>query len=278
MYYGIHYLRGVAALLVLYSHVDFKMVRLHGWEHSNFGPIGVDIFFIISGFVICASYYAKHKTAPEFARDRFIRVIPVYWALTTLALLIFLVKPELVNTGGGTTSIFSSYTLIPTNTKLLVQNGWTLSYEIYFYILFAVSIFCAKGTKLRDPAVLTAILLCFGVVAGQVVGNQTWLLFNPVVLEFIMGMVLYKFRGKILLTTMQSVFLMLLSVPCYIVFSWYSDYLSRFIELGVPAFMLVAAVVGLECQVKRLKAFKVGSLLKVLGDSSYSLYLVHPFP
>ncbi|MEQ6343181.1 acyltransferase family protein [Vibrio cyclitrophicus] len=131
MLLSIQYLRGVAAILVLMTHASYKMYVLSGSDNSNFsiGNAGVDLFFIISGFIICLSL-DKQKIGPaRFFINRIVRIIPMYWILTIVVLLVYLFNPGIVNSSGGETSIMGSFTLIPGDYKYLINNGWTLSSE-----------------------------------------------------------------------------------------------------------------------------------------------------
>ena len=84
---SIHYLRGLAALLVVFHHsiIQLAPVRDH-YAHVEFGQAGVDIFFVISGFVIYLSNGKGRLGSGEFLKRRIIRIVPLYW-LATLAVV-----------------------------------------------------------------------------------------------------------------------------------------------------------------------------------------------
>ncbi|MEI8622584.1 acyltransferase [Pseudoalteromonas sp. B129b] len=148
MYLSIQYLRALAALMVLLTHTSFKLENngsdLLSW--FNIGGYGVDLFFIISGFIMCLTVQDKKINFTTFMKQRVIRIIPLYWLMTSVALIIFFINPSLVNSSGGVTSIISSYLLIPDGTKYLVNNGWTLSYE-FFSTLFFLFFYLIKESK-----------------------------------------------------------------------------------------------------------------------------------
>ena len=134
---SIQWMRAIAILMVILQHAAWKGTQYStnplGW--LKVGEAGVDLFFIVSGFVICHVTYNKTPAPFEFVKARLVRILPLYWLLTCVALVVYLIKPELVNSSGGITSVFHSFTLLPTSSKYLIRNGWTLSYELYFYIL-----------------------------------------------------------------------------------------------------------------------------------------------
>ncbi|MBY8111691.1 acyltransferase family protein [Vibrio fluvialis] len=96
MLISIQYFRAIAALFVLLSHASHK-VELESSITNLFklGNYGVDLFFIISGFVMCFSIDGKCPNPIKFMKARFIRILPLYWILTLVALIVFLFKPEI---------------------------------------------------------------------------------------------------------------------------------------------------------------------------------------
>ena len=99
----------------------------------------MELFFIISGFIMChttQSSQGRWKDVGHFMVNRFTRILPLYWLLTALALVVFLIAPDKVNSSGGDTKIWQSFLLVPSEGKFLIMNGWTLTYEFFFYLLF----------------------------------------------------------------------------------------------------------------------------------------------
>lgn len=150
MILSIQYLRALACCMVLLSHISFKL-KVHSINHLEWfkiGELGVDLFFIISGFIMCLTADQKENRFLDFMTKRLLRVIPIYWILTSVALIVYIYSPSLVNSSGGSTSVIYSYLLLPTPEKYLINNGWTLSYEFYFYLLFSMCLFAGKWDKL----------------------------------------------------------------------------------------------------------------------------------
>lgn len=279
----IQYLRGLAAVLVLFHHVAFKLSAYSSsplrWLHS--ADVGVDIFFVISGFVMAHSvrHSARSMAAVgDFLRGRIARIIPLYWLLTLVANLVYLVAPHLVNSSGGTTDILASYFLLPTAGKYLVQNGWTLAYEFYFYAIFSAGLLMPRllGRGLVGAALIG--LAAVGLMSSG--GSPTRrFLFDPLVVEFAAGMALYTWyeRGMRLSRSMRTVGGLIALALWVCVNAGYGSGV-RILDYGVAATLLTLAAVGGARRNPAELPHRVGRrLLKWLGDTSYSLYLVHPF-
>lgn len=276
MIVSVQYLRGIAALLVLLAHISYKDMQYSlGSFHFDIGIFGVDIFFVISGFVM---YYISQNIENSFRgiicffKQRVIRIIPLYWLVSCLALMIYIIAPERVNSSTGSTDILNSFTLFPSETKYLVAVGWTLSYEFYFYFLFSISLFF----KYYKALIISVILLSL-VFVGEMLFSKTFLqnfLTNSLLLEFFYGILIAKYylnhfthRAKFLLG--------FIIVGLFILYiNFFSDISTiRGFYFGFPAMVIVLVLVSCEKYFKKHKSI----LLTELGNMSYSLYLVHLF-
>ncbi|WP_413725045.1 acyltransferase family protein [Sodalis sp. RH16] len=267
---SVQILRGIAALLVITSHIAVKSYQkgLSESEYFAIGGCGVDLFFIISGFIM--SYTTSITTSwKKFAESRVIRVFPPYWILTTIALIVYLINPSMVNSSGGTTGIFVSFFLIPNGDKFLVQNGWTLSYEMTFYCIYAFSLYVSPLKRnLVASAIMIALFLC-----GFLFKTQQHLinfLFSNLFLEFVLGICAFEVYKRVKLTPYQSM-IMIASSILFLLIGYKYYFGIRAISFGIPMFILFIGVVNLEF------IFEKQNKLSLLGDMSYSLYLVHPF-
>jgi peptidoglycan/LPS O-acetylase OafA/YrhL len=134
-------LRGIAVLLVAFSHLLLIEKKYGGNsiipEFVLFGASGVDLFFVISGFVmvtITREKFRKPMEALKFIYHRVIRIYPVYWIYSVLVLIVFLIQPSWVNSAqGNQVDIVSSFLLLPSNNLPLVNVGWSLVHEVYFF-------------------------------------------------------------------------------------------------------------------------------------------------
>lgn len=146
--YPIQYLRAVAALMVVIHHAAIQMPWLGRYYKSSIGAHGVDLFFVISGFVMVLTTHGKSVTRIEFMRRRFVRVVPLYWALTLFMVLCAVAAPHLFRTTSiEPLHVIQSLLFIPHQSPSFPNQmwpvmvpGWTLNYEMFFYACFALAI------------------------------------------------------------------------------------------------------------------------------------------
>ena len=264
----IQYLRGVAAMLVVFHHIRTPVAALY----SPLGKFeaamnGVDVFFVISGFIMCTA--SRNEPAGEFARRRLIRVVPLYWLFTLLFVLIlpgFTGMPK----DPPIQDILRSLLFVPFNNPAyfgrvwpLLIPGWTLNYEMFFYAVFAL------GLLIRKP--LTTVCLAIPALAGLGLAAhftdpalKTYTDFK--LLEFTAGALLglafqrFSFKGLAPLLPVGFVLLMLINP--------FRDWAPP--ALLAASTLLTAGALSLERSFKR----PIG-VLKLLGDASYSIYLSH---
>lgn len=285
----IQVLRAAAALMVVLHHETLALWdRLHlGPPHYNWinGGAGVDIFFVISGFVMMISSAplrdANRPTAHPartFLARRVERVVPLYWLLTTVKILLVLLAPAAaVNGLGSPWHVVASYLFIPAPNwqgalEPVLVVGWTLNFEMLFYALFAVSLaLCVHPLKLVAPVLAAMVLL-------RTIGtHEPAVLFwysNSIVLEFIFGMLLalclpYVKRVPPLPALLAGA---AAALPLLL---WVAPNFSpwRGVGWGLPALVIVGSAIALEA---RLGPTAPRWMLE-LGDASYSIYLVHGF-
>ena len=284
MILSIQYLRGIAALLVVLSHIAWKNMQADGstmhWWHEA-GTFGVDIFFIISGYImvyITQNMHQKPHNVRIFLKKRFIRIIPLYWFYTLIALAVFILMPERVNSAGGGTDVFKSFFLLPlaSSENYLVGVGWTLHYEFLFYILFSFGLILSRkiGNIVVASAILFSVLFSIFIpMEGMSYIFHSFL--NDIFIEFALGIFLYflllKIKNIHWMISLSSIILGLLSF--YYLHTGGSFTGVHHIDTGTSAFLICFGVVSLEYFWKKREC----KLLTILGNSSYSLYLLHPF-
>ena len=209
-------------------------------------------------------------------KARFTRIIPLYWILTCVALAIYLVAPDKINSSGGDTSIIHSFTLLPTQAKYLIQNGWTLSYEFFFYIVFSFGLAFSAARKYLIPTIILTVLVIAGLVFSP---SNVYLGFMtaPVLIEFIMGIAAFNLLQRYTYSRNTAIFLCLGAVVILAYISYWGGTGNRVIDYGIPSLFFFIGAISLESNLQKHKHNLPSKLLGKIGDSSYSSYLVHPF-
>ncbi len=280
-------LRFFAAFLVLIGHTQHALLeRLSaGAGRYAFVPLdwglGVDVFFVISGFVmyyLMHDRFAKPGATATFLRRRIVRVVPMYWLFTTLVLAVGLATGAI---DLPWTNVLFSYLFLPGPVCgeycfPVFTLGWTINYEMLFYALFALALGFSRRTGL---GVVVALIVGL-IVMGQVV-PPSWSMLHfwgyPIIGEFLFGIGLAAafLRGwrvsRPVGWTMVFAGLMLAVVSYQL--DLY-DHIWRLWTGGIPAALILGgAVFGLE---PRGEHGHWMTLLVLGGDASYALYLSHP--
>lgn len=286
MLQNLQVLRAVAALLVVLHH--FLLTNQNSGQGgiasffylAELGACGVDLFFCISGFVMLASIAKKKGFSPkEFALARVVRIVPAYWVASTL--YIILVALSHVKRSGLDATlaeaqfspgfILSSYLLFPAvnpaanQIQPFLTQGWTLSYELYFYLLLMCAAVFAKTDSIKT-SVLGSAFLAGGMLLFWNVGSVAGaFLSNSIVLEFVLGMLVFHVarRTKVLGGPAIVLGFVLLAATVFLKVE------NRVLWWGVPSALILYGIVALEGVLLPPK------LLKAIGDASYSLYLTH---
>jgi peptidoglycan/LPS O-acetylase OafA/YrhL len=283
-YLGVQALRAVAAALVVLHHSIMMwlawIVHRPTAPHWRNGASGVDIFFTISGFVMAISapgLAGKANKAGLFLSRRFTRIVPLYWGATTAKIAILKLWPSAaLNPVGTPWRILASYLFIPANNGKgemypVLDVGWTLSYEVFFYLLFSA----ALALDLYPLAFLAPCLTAVGLVA--MLRPATWpdftILASTMVIEFLYGVILAHLVtrkklpgsrvGMLLLAGGFAALMLIPQAPP----NW------KFLAWGLPAAAVVTGAVALE----RKYGARLPKWLLEAGDASYALYLVHTF-
>lgn len=269
--WSIQILRFVAAVLVMHIHAATVVWMLTGREilassaGATVGRCGVDIFFVISGFIITRT--GGGLTAGQFLRKRAGRILPLYFILATVYTLIDLAISHL-----GWRDLVATYFLWPATDQMkepVIPVGWTLCFEALFYWTFALVIWQRNAIWIFGGVFLAAHLLRSpSTPVLQFIGN-------PIILEFVAGVglaFLPKWRPGILGIPIGVTILILGAVLHWppngvdIDFLMGKDGWIRVADLGIPAFLIVWGTIQLSAR---------ESVFTYLGDASYALYLVH---
>jgi exopolysaccharide production protein ExoZ len=270
-------LRAYAALPVVLFHTGFMITGIH-----KIGIFGVHMFFVLSGYLI-ASICATDPYA--FLRRRIIRIVPSYWLMTLLLYCVAAQFPYLMSaTQALPLELLKSLFFIPyMKSNGLFQPilfvGWTINYEICFYVVMALSVFLIKR---RASLLATAILLSIMGVSSLFADKSGIARFysDPIICEFILGLIVYYcvhavpkalvLRLKYPLTAVMLV--ALFSLPLIEAFDLFPS-LSLVIQFGPLSFLLIWSSCLLALSGNDLRY----GILVLIGDASYTLYLVHPY-
>lgn len=279
---SIQIMRGLAAILVVLLHISIKGEQYGNGALQGFsiGGSGVDLFFIISGYIMCVSTVGRDLTFGQFMLHRIRRILPLYWLTTTIALAIFLYKPEVINTSGGETSIWASYTLFPNGKRYLNSNGWTLSFEFLFYLLFGLFIYKGTYKAIKISTVILLVMVAAGLLFSAT-GYAFYFATNNLYLEFIYGMgCFYLFNKKLIKpNTVTGVLFCTIGIAMLIaevVLKVPNQEAGRGWLWGIPMLFVFTGFLCLEGFIKGSTS-RLKKLFLAAGNSSYSLYLFHPF-
>lgn len=289
---SIQFLRGFAALAVVIHHSGGYVKRyfeptLLFEDKFSIGFAGVDLFFVISGFIIhltsknCINNPSKLK---EYLQKRFVRVYPIYWIITTILffsswLIVLLLDKNIFSIGyPNTTSAFlKTYTLFPLHFAINPVT-WTLSYEIFFYLCFAILIISKRLWIIPALILMVSFYNIFINIPDIIKVELTYFnfLFSGYNFEFMFGFLIYQFYEKVKLSNIISVILLIISISIIVLFGYeIGDYDSnkRVLTFGLSSGLLLIALLNLE----QNGAISFPKFTIKLGDASYALYLIH-FP
>jgi len=272
-------LRALAATTVIFDHIPF----------ARWGSFGVDIFFVLSGFVIC---HISSTDSSHFFSKRIFRVVPLYWLCTFAVATIALIAPSLlVNTSFSGVALLKSLFFIPFrrpdhHVAPLLFLGWTLHFEMLFYAIF--------GIALRVTRKHARVLAIAGLVALFAIGklfrvyHHSNLVLNFyskfVIMEFAFGILCYvlwnrygaavrRVPGLLVLAaaTTSYIFFILMDVHVFDSYGPFFKHVPDILLRGVPASLILLAFLSVEDRIK------FPALVLLIGDASYSLYLLHPY-
>ena len=265
---NLQYLRAFAAINVVFFHIlltsaayDYSpdiFVFLSGW-----GENGVDIFFVLSGFVMLHTQLHNKRDPISFMKSRIFRVVPIYWLATVTVAISYLIIPESAFNSNSPSfaALLQSLFFIRgavTGYLPILPVGWTLEWEMLFYIIFSISLLFSNFKY-----IYTSIFMMLFI--------STLISRNIIVLEFIFGMLIahfyhrhpnHHFLGKPL--TIMGCLGLIASIPID-----FDKEIFRVMIWGIPSALIVMGAVYIQ-------QFN-SPIFKLLGSASYSIYIIH-FP
>ena len=292
-------LRGIAALLVVIFHIDamFREGAPRSREFGDFwarGFAGVDMFFVISGFImvyVTQNIAPSLKSAGRFLYSRITRIYPLWWVFAGLMMLYFYTAvgapaaPNKAQGGEILPYIAKSLLLLPQAHDPVLGVGWTLIHEMLFYILFAAGLMLPRKFLPFWLGLWVWIIIAYSNLGPSQplhAKNLLQLFMSPINVEFVMGaavaLLLIRYKDRILTSKTIGLILLLAGAGLFIAgllfhvpgkhgtFNW-----IRALAYGLPSAMMVLGAVCLE----RRGDLQVPNFLQHIGNWSYSLYLSH---
>ena len=274
---SIQILRAIAAFGVFFAH--YNLFGIHS------GGFGVDIFFIISGFIIA---YVVNYSTKNFFIKRVIRVTPLYLIATLVIVFLVLIAPNLFKSVVfNFEALMKSIFYIPyriDQSGPILSLGWTLNFEMFFYVSMTLCILIFKKTKYLI-LICSLMLVFFLIILNIFTLNSYPLIFfkEGLLPEFIFGLLLFyywQFLQNVNLNNMLRFGSFILALLSF-VFLIYNDithdfsFLDRNINRGIPSLIIVAGFMSIEPFLNGKN--KIVKFISLIGDSSYAMYLFHPF-
>lgn len=282
----LQYLRAIAALLVVYFHCILQLQTVDPQAALGYlkaGKSGVDVFFVLSGFVMWITTAGRSIGTLDFYQRRIKRIVPLYWGATLAAAAVALIIPAMLkSTKFDLPHVLASLFFIPWVNPAdptgqiiapVIVPGWTLNYEMYFYLIFGAMLFLRES--LRPYAMLAFFLAVFAVCRLSPSETTASLFYgDPVVFEFMAGVFIGKLylAGKRIEEPWAWALIAVAGVTLV-----YNDFLEfsdsiRLFPIGIPAAAILYGIVCIDFSRKRTLGW-----LRYLGDASYSIYITHIF-
>jgi exopolysaccharide production protein ExoZ len=276
-------LRFLASAMVVCFHAVLPMGRLYpnvNMPDLRWAAFGVDIFFVISGFIIAYVIERRPTDRVTFLWHRIARLVPLYWFFTILmATALYVLPHAFYNARFSLPHLVQSLLFIPAKHPVTSEiapvlfPGWTLNYEMLFYALFALflPLSLPKRTAVIGAIFIFLSTMNYVVTPGAVLGFYTF----PITIEFVAGMILallYSRGASISRAAIWTILVIGIFVFAAGIWKQSSAGAERILFWGVPAFAMVALALF-----RPAPGWMRSRLIRHLGDASYSLYLVHMF-
>ena len=254
---SVHYLRGIASLTIVFHHwvasaINYNLITNKFSILIPATKFGVDFFFVLSGFIIAFSNHNKRQNLKLYLFKRLTRVYIPYLPVGLLAFFVYTQFADLSNRNTEI-DLYSSLFLVPVGRPAL-SVSWSLSYEIFFYIMFGLTLQMTQ--KYRNFTIsIYSILIIVGLYF-----RTTLFVLNPYILEFFIGIMVYNIQfGS---EKFAKVYLLLLGLVSLV-------FMNYNIMIAIVLGLILLFTVRKDNRVKDIKP------LFFLGTISYSLYLIH---
>ena len=280
---SIQLFRGLAALAVVAHHAVLSnsafVSVMPNWVHATLGQgnYGVDFFFVLSGFIIFFIHQHDQTGYPAarwYVLKRFVRVYPVYWSVALPLAGTYFLLSGLLGATDRNISVFSSIVLLPANGVPVLSVAWTVIHEILFYLVF-LTFFYRKQLLAQLLVGWAAVIILLNASSDVPAGVYNYL-FSKLNLEFMLGILAAKCLHRVSSDKIAAALAL-----AGIVIGFTSLYA---INTGLPhqlrllfAFGMALVIMG-AVKLESTRNLRWLGLLLLLGNASYSIYLVHnPF-
>lgn len=271
-YQSIQLLRALAAIMVVvqHSHIAFSpadKARLWWWPgFSDFGWLGVSLFFVISGFIIATVLSRPNFSYSDYFWRRFVRIFPLYWIVGAVGLYYYYTRNwfkygvDLL----GVEGMIKSFLILPLKVHPFWEPGWSLEHEVIFYII-AAAIAPTFGL-LR----LAIVLIALGITGMLVHFDWDYHMLAEAQIFFGAGVVAYLLRDRVWLEALPVALcsLALAYAQYYGAFNLGTIFPVATYAIGASA--LIIALLDIERH-----GWKVPRFFVLIGSASFSLYLWH---
>ncbi len=284
---SIQALRAIAALLVVGAHFPRLEAKLfpNGFMHGfgTGGAIGVDLFFVISGFIMITTTwdgFGKSGAAGSFLTRRFLRIYPAYWVAFFTFVTIGVVFPAALFLGPvNAASVVTSIFLIPHAGGPLMFVAWSLEFEVYFYIVFALALHFTKARLPFSLGIWCGLTLILNAAAYFVDNQFISFAGSPLALEFMAGVIVgYLIIHKHIVAPRLALVAGVAAAAAVAIYSARWDGFGtmelawfRVLAAGPAMVLIVYGAVSLE----ELGHVQAPRFAVALGDASYTMYLWH---
>ena len=284
-------IRGLTAVTVVLRHVTVSSLAYFNvvWFYNIFRPSwnGVDIFFVLSGFIITYIHYqdlSTKKNTRAFFIKRFNRIYPIFWIISIIYLAVYLVSKKLVMHDLASVYMAKSFLLLENaNPMPIIRASWSLCFEVLFYLVFGLCIMLGMRTaKFIWVAWLVVTVLCYLFLPV----NKIPFVVRPYIIEFLMGCLVGYIFKSVTLGEQQFNWIkrnhrlvlfsgLLLILTMYVItnltpFGQQTAFDSR-IFYGLSASLLILGAALTDYN----RPLKIPKVFLLLGDASYVIYLIH---
>jgi exopolysaccharide production protein ExoZ len=282
-------MRAVAALMVVCFHILYFWQHSHAntyptWLNASVGAAGVDLFFVISGFIMLETTLQGHTSPLSFLRKRLIRIAPFYWLLVILLAarhyyrdagqfdwqwlvqsLLFLPHIE----GNMAGAVF------PASYFPILVVGWTLTFEMFFYAIFAGALILRQSAYW--PLIVPAVFVVVTILAHSANNAYADYYGHPVIFEFLYGMAIAAFRPPLSRPWLANPLscAVLIAAGCIGMIAANSGMLETTASVRLVDGLAAAAIVYGAVHLERRGYVVTNRLFLSIGAASYSLYLTH---